>query len=144
MAKNIFFLWTCGLQVFFLRLRHVQVGQPAELQWKMQLASPFGWWLLGSRRGDPESAGKVPSKWQCFTGSDGFKMLFWMIFGHVEVVGTRKLRERMVVGQVRDVLFDEIVLLCFLLNEWSSGSWSSMAKAHRDSWIVFPPDMVVH
>lgn len=25
-------------------LQGLEVGQPAELQWKMQLASPFGWW----------------------------------------------------------------------------------------------------
>lgn len=28
-------------------LRALQVGRPVELQWKMQLGSPFGWWLLG-------------------------------------------------------------------------------------------------
>eukprot|EP00913_Durusdinium_trenchii_P011181 g10502.t1 len=39
--------WDCYPYQVLEGLRGLEVGQPVELQWKMQLASPFGWWNLG-------------------------------------------------------------------------------------------------
>lgn len=144
MAKNIFFLWTCGLQVFSLGFATSRWDSPRNCSGRCSWPVPSGGGASALDVGIQKVLAKFHQNDSVLLVLIVLRCFFWMIFGPVEVVVTRKLWERMVVGQVRDVLFDEMVLLCFLLNEWSSGSWSNMAKANRYSWIVFLPDMVVH